>query len=195
MSKYEAILIDPFAKSISKVEIERGENELKQIYKLLGCRTIDAIPSGIGEKGDRLIVDDEGLFVDGQKFFYINGMKLAGKALYVGNFGSKFGTPEIGVAQLSSLVGFNGDPFRAWIETFLDEKGIDMGHSFTYDSDVGFALISVGAIVDQMCVSNANIKAAIQSKIVEIDFKNGDVLHYFRFLGQFMANQQLAKGA
>lgn len=190
MSKYEAILIDPFAKSISKVEIERGENELKQIYKLLECHTIDTITPPFGKQGDRIVVDDEGLFVGGQQFFYVDGYKLGGKALYVGSFGSKFATPEIAVAELFDRVSFSGDAFRQWIDTFLREKGLSTEHMFDYNDDDGFATVSLGAIVDAVCASNETVKELVKHKLVQIDFRNGDVLHFFRYLGANLAGMQ-----
>lgn len=110
-SAYEAILIDPFAKSFSKVKIERGENELNNIYDLLGCRMIETVSPSFGHSGDRIIVDEEGLFLEEQKVFYVDGMILAGKGLYVGNKGSLFDSPEISVVQLSTQVSFTSEPF------------------------------------------------------------------------------------
>lgn len=104
---YEAILIDPFEKSLSKVEIGRGKDELKTIYDLLGCGMIETVCPSFGQTGDRIVVDEEGLFVEDQKFIYVDGMKLAGKALYVGNRGSLFATPEISIMQLSTRISFN----------------------------------------------------------------------------------------
>lgn len=189
-STYEAILIDPFAKSVSKVTIERGENELKNIYDLMGCRTIDTVTPSFGAQGDRIVVDDDGLFVGGQQFFYVDGYRLGGKALYVGNFGSKFATPEIAVAELFDRISFSGDAFRQWIDTFIEEKGILTEHTFDYDSDDGFATVSLGAIVDAVCASNETVKELVKHKLVLIDFRNGDVLHFFRYLGASLAGMQ-----
>lgn len=191
-STYTAILIDPFLKSFSKVSIERGENELKNIYALLDCDLIETVSPSFGEAGDRVVIDEEGLFKCEQAFFFMDGMRLAGKALYVGNYGSLFATPEISLMELSSRIGFNADPYRQWIETFLDEKGIDVEHTFEYNREDGFALISVGAIVEQICVSGADVQRAIKNKLAYIDFRNGDVLDFLRFLGADMAGRQMA---
>lgn len=190
MSAYSAYLIDPFAKSISKVEISRGENELKAIYKLMDCHTIDTITPSFGKQGDRIVVDDKGLFVEGQQFFYVDGYKIGGKALYVGNFGSKFATPEISISELFDRVSFSADAFRKWLDTFLDEKGISTEHSFEYDDNDGFAMVSVGAIVDAISASNETVKETVKHKLVQIDFHNGDALYFFRFLGANLVKTQ-----
>lgn len=191
MSEYTALLIDPFTKSISSVTIPRGEGELKSICRYMNCSIIDTVSPAFGESGDRIIVDDEGLFVENQEFFYVDGIKLAGKALYVGNFGSKFASPKMTAAELFSLISFVADPFGQWLDSFLDEKGIDLNDSFEFDNG-GFALISVGAVIEAIRSSDNKTKAIIKEKLVGIDFINGDVMHFFRFLAQNMADSAAA---
>lgn len=51
-----AILIDPFTKTVTEVETEGG---LHDIYKLIGCDTIDAVYLADGKHN--IFVDDNGL--------------------------------------------------------------------------------------------------------------------------------------
>ncbi|MDD4969818.1 MAG: hypothetical protein PHT07_10365 [Paludibacter sp.] len=193
-STYSAILIDPFTQTILSVNVERGKNELKNIYSLLGCSMIETVSPSFGNNGDRLVVDEEGLFKEDQACFYTDGLKLYGKALYVGTRGSLFDTPEISIEELGAKINFNADPFRGWLETFLDEKGIGVEHTFEYDISNNFVMVSVGAIVDQVCYSDAHTKETVKQKIVEIDFVNGNVLDFFSFLGKYIAQQQVQSG-
>jgi hypothetical protein len=189
-STYNAILIDPFTKSFSTVAIPKDDDGFKQIYSLLSCSLVDTVSVSFGAPGDRIVIDDEGNYKEDQKAFYVDGIKLSGKALYVGNRGDSFDTPEITIDELSEKVSFNGDAFRKWLETFLDEKDIDLEHNFNYKSDDNFAIISLAAIVERACMSDASSKEKIKNIIVEIDFRNGDVLHFFKFLGEQMAKER-----
>jgi len=84
----KAILIDPFAQTITAIELPKG-NWLKEAYKLMHCELVDTVRwhNGI----DTILVDDEGLFVptDDQQYFAVVNNKheaavLAGRALLVG---------------------------------------------------------------------------------------------------------------
>lgn len=189
MEQYTAYLIDPFAQNGTSVNINRGEEELEQIYALTGCELIATATPSFGRPGDRIVIDDEGLFKDEQAFFYADGQRFAGKALYVGTSDSLFQTPDITLEAVMAQVGFNADPFRQWLETFLSEKKIPLDHTFTFDIANGFASITVGAIVDQICISDSGTKKTIKEKIVRIDFCNDDVLHFFNFLGARIAGR------
>lgn len=193
-STYSAILIDPFAKTLSVVSVERGKNELKDIYSLMGCCMIETASPSFGNDGDRLVADEEGLFKEEQASFYTDGLKLYGKVLYVGTRGSLFDSPEISIEELSEKISFDADPFRGWLETFLSEKEISVDYTFEYDIGSNFIIISVGAIVNQVCCLDAHTKGTVKQKIVEIDFVNGNVLDFFSFLGEYLAQQQVQSG-
>ena len=77
MNTIRAILIDPFAKSVTEVQVQTG---LKHFYELLGCDLVDVVRFGNGVDG---WLDDEGLFKDPQAFFTIGAypQPLAGKVL------------------------------------------------------------------------------------------------------------------
>jgi hypothetical protein len=85
----KAILIDPFACTITEVEYDG--DDYKQIYPLLSHESMKvntftcAYPSSLASH-DAVYVDDEGLFKNPQRFFLIpsNGQPLAGKGLVIG---------------------------------------------------------------------------------------------------------------
>jgi hypothetical protein len=85
----KAYLIDPWTRTVTEVqrgEDNNGNSRLHEIYALLGCDAIEAVnPHNAGS--DIIYVDEEGLFKDGQMFFYCRlwpQESLAGKGLWVG---------------------------------------------------------------------------------------------------------------
>jgi hypothetical protein len=79
-------------------------------------------------------------------------------------------------------------PFNRWLETFLDEKGIDLEEGFTVSGPGGPNHMQYAHVVTAI-VENAppHEQAAIKDQLVRIDFRNGDVRHYLRHLAQAIA--------
>lgn len=89
MSTYKAILINPVDETFTDVTIDRS-GELENLYGLLDCDLIETVSPIFGEPGDRIVCDEEGLFKEGQFFFAApGGLRIVGKALYVGGIGSR----------------------------------------------------------------------------------------------------------
>jgi hypothetical protein len=90
MRMVRAILIDPFACSVT--EIEHDGDDYKSMYPLLShesmpVSTFQLVPSPILEPGDAVFVDEEGLMKPCERWFKIAGFEqpLAGKGLVVGS--------------------------------------------------------------------------------------------------------------
>lgn len=77
--------------------------------------------------------------------------------------------------------------FSTWIDTFLGEKGIDGEQVLTVDGPSGANHIPVACLVDLMKQAPKHEQDAIKAMIVKIDFRNGNVLDYFRHLAQAVA--------
>jgi hypothetical protein len=77
--------------------------------------------------------------------------------------------------------------FSTWIDTFIEEKGIDCEQTLEVEGATGLNIIPVGALVDAMKQAPAHEQRGIKDMIVKIDFRNGDVLDYFRHLAQAIA--------
>jgi hypothetical protein len=77
-----AILIDPFTQTIEEVDYS---GDYKDIYGLIECDLFTTVylPN---TSDDTLFVDDEGLYVENQRFFKIDGFEqpLAGCGLLLG---------------------------------------------------------------------------------------------------------------
>lgn len=79
-----------------------------------------------------------------------------------------------------------------WINTFIEEKGIDLEASFEANTGSGFHLMNYGVVVEAIKGAPSNEQEAIKSMLVRIDFKNGSVDHYLRHLGEGLARQYAA---
>lgn len=82
--------------------------------------------------------------------------------------------------------------FSKWLETFIQEKGIDLEDCFEVETDNQSHFMSYGVIVEHIMISSDHEKEQIKDMIVKIDFKNGDVKHYLRHLGKCLAIQSEA---
>jgi hypothetical protein len=72
--------------------------------------------------------------------------------------------------------------FKRWLDLFLDEKALDREHIFSVNGPSGMNQIPLGCLVDVILTAPENEKAMIKDTLVRIDFRNGNVLDYFKFL-------------
>ena len=114
MYNIEVILIDPFDKSVSKVDIK---NDLNPIYKIMQCRLIDII--GIGGNND-LIIDDEGKLNADNKWFKLGGHAFAGRCLIASHndegltISTKLSVNEV-LEKIEFLENYSEEPYMEFI--------------------------------------------------------------------------------
>lgn len=79
--------------------------------------------------------------------------------------------------------------FKKWLETLLEEKGIDLELPLEIESNGPFGnnYIPVQVIVDQMKTAPAHEQSKMKDILVKIDFANGDILHFISHLGKALA--------
>lgn len=81
--------------------------------------------------------------------------------------------------------------FADWLDTFVDEKGLDVDHYFEVKSPEGsfwnVNLIPLECVLEAAKASPANVQDQIKGVIVGIDFVDGNVMHFFEFLAKDMA--------
>lgn len=77
--------------------------------------------------------------------------------------------------------------FNNWIDTLIEEKGIDLEDTFEVEGESGLNTIPYGVIVEHMKIASTEEQRQIKDMLVKIDFHNGDILHFFRHLGQAIA--------
>jgi hypothetical protein len=75
--------------------------------------------------------------------------------------------------------------FTNWLDTFLEEKGIDLEETFTLLNSEGVEnFMPYAVVIEHIKIAPQHEQKAIKEMIVKIDFKNGDVRHFLRHLAQ-----------
>lgn len=79
--------------------------------------------------------------------------------------------------------------FATWLDTFVSEKELNTEHVFTVQTDDfwGEHIIPLAVVIEAAKNASDTERAQIQDIIVQIDFRNGDVLHFFAHLAKGLA--------
>ena len=78
--------------------------------------------------------------------------------------------------------------FEKWLDTLVEEKGLDLEHTFEHKGPVyGWNMIPLGCVIDQIKAFHPQTQQMTKKRLVEIDFKNGDVMHFFDYIAKKMA--------
>ena len=86
--------------------------------------------------------------------------------------------------------------FNSWLDTFIEEKGIDLGQILEVKTDKNTQYFEVGNIIENIKATTPKEQEEIKNMIIKIDFYNGDVVDYFKHLAQALAQnyeQQMEK--
>ena len=77
--------------------------------------------------------------------------------------------------------------FNSWLDTFLDEKNIDMENIIEVEGSLGINYIPVSIVIDRMKETTSDEQKKIKDIIVKIDFNNGDIMHFITHLAKSLA--------
>ena len=78
--------------------------------------------------------------------------------------------------------------FNQWIDTFVSEKGIDQEQIIEVEGGVfGTNFIPCGVVIENIKTTSEEEKQQIKDILIQIDFSNGDVMHFLRHLAQAIA--------
>ena len=78
--------------------------------------------------------------------------------------------------------------FARWLDTFLDEKGIDSEEVLVVEAHDGTEnRIPVGCLVEAMKGAPESERRGLKAMFVKIDFVNGDVRKYLAHLARAIA--------
>ena len=78
--------------------------------------------------------------------------------------------------------------FNKWLDVFVEEKGLDVNHYFTKSGEKwGDNLIPLSVVIEAAKTASSNEQHRIKEVLVKIDFKNGDVMHFFDYLAGGLA--------
>jgi len=73
--------------------------------------------------------------------------------------------------------------FNKWLDTFIEEKKVSLDTEFEYQGMECLNIIDLHSIINTIKNTSQSEQLKIKNTIVEIDFKNGDVLHFFKHIG------------
>lgn len=74
--------------------------------------------------------------------------------------------------------------FEKWLATFIEEKGLDLDHEFVYFHNEVTHFMTLDALIEIILKASKKEQDQIKDKLVYIDFRNGNVMHFFNFLGE-----------
>ena len=78
--------------------------------------------------------------------------------------------------------------FEKWLDTMVEEKGLNLDHTFEYNGpEWGMNMIPLEAVIELIKGFHPQTQQTTKNRLVEIDFKNGDVMHFFGYIAQKMA--------
>jgi len=81
--------------------------------------------------------------------------------------------------------------FTKWLDTLLSEKGTDLDQVLTVpgpkDSIFGDNSMPLQIVIDAIKTASKDEQKSIKKTLVQIDFLNGDICHYFKHLAQALA--------
>lgn len=77
--------------------------------------------------------------------------------------------------------------FNEWLDVFVEEKGIDKKRPFEFFQEGTWNYIPIDVIIDFVKQLPNEQKNIIKDTLVKIDFVNGNIYHYFRYLAKGIA--------
>lgn len=81
--------------------------------------------------------------------------------------------------------------FAQWLDTLISEKGLDPEQMLTVpgpaDSIYGDNFMPLSVVLSAMKGAPSHERKAIKDMLVRIDFKNGDIMHFIKYLAQAIA--------
>jgi len=77
---------------------------------------------------------------------------------------------------------------KKYLNQLIEEKGIDRCYTFEVEGkDWGVNYIPLEVVIEHILIAPRNQQKQIRNTLVKIDFKNGDVLHFFNYLAKAIA--------
>lgn len=105
-----ALLIDPFTKTITETTVSKHDDSLLQdMYRLIGCDTVEVVRYQVQGVEVDIWVDEEGLFKADQKYFlpYAHPQGLAGKGLVLEHDGrGNCKSTKLSTSHMQNFIAF-----------------------------------------------------------------------------------------
>ena len=76
---------------------------------------------------------------------------------------------------------------KNFIYTLISEKNLNLETTFEVEGQSGLNIIPLGVVVEHILISSIKEQSEIKNILVKIDYKNGDIMHLFKYLAQAIA--------
>ena len=76
---------------------------------------------------------------------------------------------------------------KTYLNNLVTEKGLDLEMSIEVNGESGINFMTLETVVEHILIAPKHEQQKIKSILVQIDFRNGDVLHFFKHLAQALA--------
>lgn len=78
--------------------------------------------------------------------------------------------------------------FAQWLDTFVEEKGLNPDHHFEKVGPSGqLNIIPLANVIEAMKITDKSEQAQIKKGLVLLDFRNANVMDYFEHLSGALA--------
>ena len=77
--------------------------------------------------------------------------------------------------------------FNKWLDTLIEEKGIDTEEPIEVEGPSGLNIMSVGVVLEAMKQTVGTEQKSLKNMLVKIDFMNGDVVDFIKYLAKPLA--------
>lgn len=81
------------------------------------------------------------------------------------------------------------DKFNQWLTTFLDEKELPVESWEIVDSTGNTHFIDSEVVIEHIKIAPENEQSQIKDILVQIDFRNGSINHFFKHLATGLITQ------
>lgn len=77
--------------------------------------------------------------------------------------------------------------FTLWLDTFIDEKNIDLEEVLTVEGPCGPNHMPIGVVVEHIKIAPLKEQLAIKEMMVKLDYHNADIKLYMKHLAKAIA--------
>ncbi len=74
-----------------------------------------------------------------------------------------------------------------YLENLISEKGLSPYTEIEVEGNSGTNFMTLEVVIEAILMSSKEEQKQIRETLVKIDFKNGDVMHFFKYLAKAMA--------
>lgn len=80
--------------------------------------------------------------------------------------------------------------FNKWLDALIEKKGIDTEQIiFDGDNDNGvYNLMTLDVVIETIKGCSTGEQMRIKNQLIKIDFVNGDIVNFFKYLAKYLVN-------